>query len=101
LTRPNSTRLYNAYIERDPVKIERASRLYEDQKEIESALRKAIRDNDPRLEEAALARLNGDRDTYYRLMMDVIDEGNFDKQIIKDAFDAEYNYQKRLAEENK
>jgi hypothetical protein len=34
-------------------------------------------------------------------MMDVIDEGNFDKQIIKDAFDAEYNYQKRLAEENK
>ena len=94
-------KLYEAILAKDDKYVERFKSTYKDEDAYNSALRKAIRDNDPRLEEAALARLNGDRDTYYRLMMDVIDEGNFDKQIIKDAFDAEYNYQKRLAEENK
>ena len=94
-------KLYEAILAKDDKYVERFKSTYEDEDAYNSALRKAIRDNDPRLEEAALARLNGDRDTYYRLMMDVIDEGNFDKQIIKDAFDAEYNYQKKKAEENK
>jgi hypothetical protein len=99
--RSKSENIYNAVIRGDTKRSDYYKSTYKDEDAYNSALRKAIRDNDPRLEEAALARLNGDRDTYYRLMMDVIDEGNFDKQIIKDAFDAEYNYQKRKAEENK
>lgn len=99
--RTKSENIYNAVIRGDTKRSDYYKSTYKDEDAYNSALRKAIRDNDPRLEEAALARLNGDRDTYYRLMMDVIDEGNFDKQIIKDAFDAEYNYQKRKAEENK
>jgi hypothetical protein len=99
--RTKSENIYNAVIRGDTKRSDYYKSTYKDEDAYNSALRKAIRDNDPRLEEAALARLNGDRDTYYRLMMDVIDEGNFDKQIIKDAFDAEYNYQKKKAEENK
>ena len=101
LTKPNATRLYNAYIEGDAEKIERASRLYADQKAIDTALRKALRDNDPRLEEAALARLEGDTDTYWDLFIDVVEEGKFKDELIKVAFEAEYNYHKTKSDEAK
>ncbi len=94
LTKPNATRLYNAYIEGDAEKIEKASRLYADQKAIDTALRKALRDNDPRLEEAALAMLEGDDGTYWDLFLDVVEEGKFEPELIKAAFEAEYNYHK-------
>lgn len=58
----------------------------------EADVRKALRDNDPRLKEAALAKLNGDNSTYKKLCEEVIKEGKFDRTIIIDAFAAEYNH---------
>ena len=71
----------------------------EDNSKYYSALRKAIRENDPRVETAAIARLDGDNDTYYNLMYDIIEEGHFDSELIKNAFEAEYNFQKNKREE--
>jgi hypothetical protein len=87
-------RLYEAILSKDEKYVERFKSTYEDEKSYESALRKAIRENDPRVKEAAQALLDGDNDKYYNLMYDVIGEGNFDSQLIKDAFKAEYNYLK-------
>jgi hypothetical protein len=56
LTSPNSTRLYNAYIEGDADKIEKASRPYKTDSELHSAIRKALREHDPRIKEAAEAK---------------------------------------------
>jgi hypothetical protein len=92
LTSPNNTRLYNAYIEGDADKIEKASRLYKDEAALKAGLRKGLRENDPRLREAALAKLKGDNSTYKRLCEEVIKEGKFDRTIIIDAFAAEYNH---------
>lgn len=94
-----SEKLYSAFVRGDTERLEYYRNTYEDEKSYESAVRKSLRDNDPRVEQAALARLNRDNDTYYNLMMDIIDEGVFDRKMVKEAFEAEYNYQKRLKEE--
>jgi beta-galactosidase len=99
LTSPNNTRLYRAYIEGDADKINKASRLYKDEAALKAGLRKGLRENDPRLREAAIAKLNGDNATYKRLCNEVLAEGKFDRTIIIDAFAAEYNYQKNKADE--
>ena len=65
----------------------------------ESAVRKSLRENDSRLNEAALAKLNNDYATYNQLLNEVLKEGIFDRDIVIDAFNAEYNYQKRKLEE--
>ena len=99
LTSPNNTRLYRAYIEGDADKINKASRLYKDEAALKAGLRKGLRENDPRLREAAIAKLNGDNATYNRLRSEVIAEGKFDRTIVEDAFAAEYNSQKNKADE--
>lgn len=99
--RTKSENLYNAVIRGDTKRLEYYQSTYKEASGYESALRKALRDNDPRVEEGAKARLNGDNDTYYRLMMDIIDEGNFDRQLVIDAFKAEYNYLKDKLESKK
>jgi hypothetical protein len=94
-----SEKLYSAFVRGDAERLDYFKSTYEDEKSYESALRKSLRDNDPRVEQAALARLNRDNNTYYNLMMDIIDEGIFSRTMVKEAFEAEYNYQKRLKEE--
>lgn len=98
-TLSKSEKLYRAMVDGDVSRLDYFKSTYEDEKSYNSALRKSLRDNDPRVEQAALARLNRDNDTYYNLMMDIIDEGIFDRKMVKEAFEAEYNYQKRLKEE--
>lgn len=94
-----SEKLYSAFVRGDTERLDYYKTTYEDDKSYESALRKSLRDNDPRVEQAALARLNRDNNTYYNLMMDIIEEGIFDRTMVKEAFEAEYNYQKKKAEE--
>jgi hypothetical protein len=87
-------RLYEAILSKDEKYVERFKSTYEDEKSYESALRKAIRENDPRVKEAAQARLDGDGEKYYRLLLEVVDEGNFEYGLLSQAFQAEYNYLK-------
>jgi hypothetical protein len=93
-TESKNEKLYEAVLAKDEKYVERFKSTYKDEDAYYSALRKAIRENDPRVETAAKARLEGDNDTYYNLMYDVIGEGNFDSKLIKDAFKAEYEYLK-------
>ena len=97
----NSNQLYNAYLRGDKEQIKRVEGRFKDQSDIDTALRKALRENDPRMSEAAEAYFNGDYATYNKLREEIIAEGNFPREIIMDALKAEYNYIKKKAEEDK
>lgn len=100
--RKENTKSYNIYVAElrgDTNRINYYKSSYEDNSKYYSDLRKAIRDYDPRVETAANARLEGDNDTYYNLMYDLIEEGHFDSDLIKEAFEAEYKYLKKKKEE--
>ena len=92
-------RLYDAIIAGDSKYVERFKATYKDENTYLSAVRKALRENDPRLKEAAIAKLNGDEDTYWDLFLDVVEEGKFEWELIEAAFKAEYNAQKNKADE--
>jgi hypothetical protein len=85
--------IYEAEMRKDSNRINYYKSTYKDEDAYYSALRKAIRENDPRVEQAAKARLDGDGELYYRLLLEIVDEGNFDYNIVKQAFQAEYNSQ--------
>ena len=56
----------------------------------DSALRGALRDNDSRIREAALARINGDPATYMRIAKEIIADGFSQDDVVK-AINAEIN----------
>ena len=97
----NGNQLYEAMIKGDTTQIKRIEGRFEDQKDIDAAIRKALRDNDPRMREAAQAFIDGDYATYNKLREEIIAEGNFSRRIVTDALKAEYNYLKKKAEEEK
>jgi hypothetical protein len=101
LTSPNSQRLYNAYIEDDDDKIKKASRLYEDEADIESALRQELRENDARIRDAAVAVINGKSSNRVALQKEIIAEGHFKQDIVVEATNAEANYVKGKLKEAK
>ena len=84
-------KLYEAIINEDATYIERLKSGYKDDKAYETAIRKALRENDPRIKEAAEAKFNGDFDEYERLFDKIEDEGNFELDTIKSAINAEFN----------
>ena len=92
-------KLYQSIVSGDSKLVDYYKSTYKDESTYLSAVRKALRDNDPRLEEAALARLEGDTATYDEFEAEVIAEGNFDEKLIEAAFKAEYNYHKGKAKE--
>jgi hypothetical protein len=92
--------LYEAIIKGDSAQIERVKGRFEDQKDIDTALRKALRENDSRIREAAEAYIEGDYATYNSLREKIVAEGKFSRDIVTDALKAEYNYLKKKAEED-
>lgn len=76
-TEPKSQRLYDAIKENDTAYLERLKRGYKDESAYNSAVRKALREHDGRIQEAAQAYYSGDRKNYERLF----------KQIRADHFD--------------
>ena len=97
----NGQQLYEAMVKGDSAQVERIRGRFEDQKAIDSAVRKALRENDPRIKEAAEAYLAGDFATYNKLRAEIVSEGIFSNQIVTDALKAEYNYLKNKAKEDK
>ena len=81
--------LYEAVISDDSEEIARIEKEYDDQKEIDAALRKALRDNDPRIREAAEAAVSGKGSLYTKLVGEIEGEGHFESRIIVGAIDAE------------
>ena len=83
LDKPNSQRLYNAIISGDKERIEKATRNYKDQKAIDSAIRKALRENDPRIQEAVMAHYEGDIKKRASITLEIESEGNFTSNIVR------------------
>ena len=84
-------KLYNAIINGDTAYVDRLKKGYKSESSYESALRKALRENDPRIKEAAEARYNGDIAEYMRIAKEIIAEGNFKQDDVVAAVNSEIN----------
>ena len=88
-SKSNSDRLYEAIISGDQKQINRVKSRFDDEKDIESAMRKGLRENDSRIREAAQARLDGNISEYTRIAKAIIAEGHFSQDIVVGAINAE------------
>ena len=84
-----SDKLYDAIMSGDQNQIDRIKSQFKDEKAIESALRQGLRENDPRIKEAAQARFNGNMSEYTRIAKEIIAEGNFSQDTVVSAINAE------------
>ena len=83
--------LYEAILNGDTAQIERVKGRFKDQKAIDSAINKALRENDPRIKEAAEAKYNGDIAEYMRIAKEIVAEGYFKQDNIVSAINSEIN----------
>ena len=88
----NQYQLYDAVMRGDVAHYERVAARYDSEKAVEQALRKALRENDPRIHEAAVARIEGELEVYESLIAQIEGEGHFDRDIIIRAINNQINY---------
>ena len=86
-----SEALYDALVSGDETRIENLRKGYKDDKAYESAVRTALKENDPRIKEAAEARYNGDTATYMSIAKEIIAEGVFSQDDVVAAINAQIN----------
>ena len=84
-------RLYDAIVSGDTGYQERAQLTYASEKSYENAVRKALRENDIRIEAAAKARMSGNLTEYVRLFREIENEGHFEFDTIMAAVNAAEN----------
>ncbi len=82
-------RLYDTAMAGDTVQYARIVRRYETEAKAKVALRRAIRDNDPRIAEAADARLAGDLQRAISIRREIVAEGHFSDEDVLAAVNAE------------
>ena len=82
-------KLYDAIISGDQTYLERIKSTYKTEDAYQSAVRKALRENDPRIKEAAQARYEGDTEEYKRIFREIKKEGNFAFDDIMSAINTE------------
>ena len=87
----NGQQLYEAMLNGSTAQVERIKGRFKDQSAINSAIRKALRENDPRIHDAAVARNNGDIAEYTRIAKEIIKEGHFSQDDVVAAINAEIN----------
>lgn len=87
----DTQQLYEAMLNDDEAHAERVRGRFKDQSAVDSAIRKALRENDPRIHEAAVARNNGDVAEYTRIAKEIIAEGHFSQDLVVTAINAEIN----------
>ncbi len=95
----NTDALYGAIMRGDSGRIEVIREKYKTDASYETAVKRALRENDPRITEALKSRVTGDNARYQQIRQQIIDEGNFDKQTVNDALKAEYDYYMKKIEE--
>ena len=94
-TSTKTEKLYNAIVNGDKVYVERMKSTYVDKEgnfdpdKYDSAVRKALRENDSRIHEAALARYNGNTAEYKRIFNEIKNEGKFSFDDIMSAINSE------------
>ena len=90
-TESKQDKLYDAIVSGDATQINRLKSGYKDDKAYETAVRKALRENDTRVREAAEARMSGDIAEYTRIVKAIKAEGNFSQDTIVASVNAEIN----------
>lgn len=85
----NEYQLYQAYVSGDTAHYDRVKARYKSESAAEQALRKALRDHEPRISEAAEARLSGDLAVYESIVDQIESEGIFDRNIVIRAINNE------------
>ena len=88
-TDSKSDNLYDAIVSGDSAYVDRLKNTYKTNDAYETAVRKALRENDSRIHEAAQARYEGDISTYTRIAKEIIAEGNFTQDTVVGAINAE------------
>ena len=91
----NGQLLYEAMVKGDKRQAESLKAQFESEDEVSKTLVKALRENDPRIKEAAEARLGGDMTEYLRIAKSIKAEGNFHQDIIVAAINGEMNALKK------
>jgi hypothetical protein len=94
----NEYQIHQAYISGDTAHYNRVKARYKSDQAAELALRQALRDNDPRISEAAEAKQNGDLAVYESIVDQIESEGIFDRNIVIRAVNNEVSEIKRSAE---
>jgi hypothetical protein len=92
-------KLYDAILGGDATEIKRAKSQFKDQDAIDNALRTALRENDPRIREAAQARIGGDISKYKNIVRGITSEGHFNQDLVVKAVNAEINKINKEADE--
>ena len=87
----NDQQLYEAIMSGDQAQIARVKSRFKDQSSINSAIRKALRANDPRIQEAAIAWNANDLDEYMRIAKEIIAEKKFAQDDVVMAIRAAAN----------
>ena len=85
----NQNQLYEAYLSGDKTQIARVRGRFKDQNAINTAIRSALRENDPRIREAAIAWNANNLDEYMRLAREIIAEKHFVQDDVVMAIRAE------------
>ena len=84
-----SEKLYQAIINGDEERLKVYRAKYDTEEQYESAVKKALRENDSRIKEAAEARYDGNIAEYKRIAKEIIAEGHFSQDIVVGAINAE------------
>lgn len=87
----NQNQLYEAILSGDQAQIARVKGRYKDDDAVNSAIRKALREHDPRIHEAAVAWNANDLDEYMRIARQIIGEKHFSQDNVVMAIRAEAN----------
>ena len=82
-------KLYDAIVSGDAKYLERMKDTYKTDAAYQSAVRKALRENDPRIHEAAQARYDGNTEEYKRIFREIQKEGKFSFDDIMSAVNSE------------
>ena len=91
----NGQLLYEAIVKGNDRQAESLKAQFENEDAVSKALVKGLRENDPRIKEAAEARLNGDTTEYLRIAKSIKAEGNFSQDLIVYAINSEMNALKK------
>ena len=89
---PKTTTLYEAILSGDDEEIEKLKNGYKDEASYESAVKKALRENDERIKEAAEAYYSGDIRERDKIREEIAAEGFFEEELVAKAIDSEASY---------
>ena len=82
-------KLYDAIVSGDTSYVERLKSGYKDDKAYETAVRKALRENDPRIKEAAKLRKSGEVTECFAIVDKIASEGRFTRSQVVSAVNSE------------